>query len=118
MGTRGNALGHWRDRWRSEEDPGDGKTPRIDGTTGSLYDSRWLYDASYLRLRTVTAGYTLPAGLTRGAGPTRLYVSGENLFLSDSYYGGYSPEAENNSGGDYGGYPIARSFMVGIDVSL
>ena len=118
MGASTNKLGRWRDRWRSEAEPGDGSTPRIDGTTGSLYDSRWLYDATYLRLRNATLGYTLPPGLLRGVGPARLYVSGENLFLSHSYEGGYSPEAENNDGGDYGGYPIARTFLVGVDVSL
>lgn len=118
MGTRGNKLGVWRDRWRSEEDPGDGVTPRIDGTTGSLYDSRWLYDASYFRLRNVTLGYTLPEGMVRGVGSARIYLSGENLFLYHHYDGGYSPEAENNSGGDYGGYPIARSYTLGINFSF
>ena len=60
MGTLGNALGRWRNRWRSPEDPGDGKTPRIDGTTGGLYDSRWLYDGNYVRFKSLVLGFTFP----------------------------------------------------------
>lgn len=118
MGASTNKLGRWRNRWKSEEEPGDGKTPRIDGTTGSLYDSRWLYDASYVRLRSASIGYTLPAGSLPGIGPARIYLSGENLFLHHHYYGGYSPEADNDVGGDYGGYPVARSVSIGIDFSF
>jgi len=116
MGAEGNKLGRWRNRWRSPENPGDGKTPRIDGTTGSLYDSRWLYDATYVRLKNVTISYTLPAHkLISGLSNVRIYVSGENLYLYDHYYGGYSPEAESNEGGDYGTYPVARTITVGLN---
>lgn len=118
MGNRGNALGRWRDRWRSEAQPGDGHTPRIDGTTSSFYDSRWLYDASYWRLKNVTLGYNLPAGAVKGVSSARIFASGENLFLHDHYYGGFSPEAENNEGGDYGGYPIATTFTIGVNMSF
>ncbi len=118
MGASTQKLGRWRNRWRSPENPGDGITPRLDGTTGSFYDSRWLYDGDYIRLRNVTLGYTLPANLVRGMGAPRIYVSGENLFLKDDYYGGYTPEADNNEGGDYGGYPTARTVTVGLSLSF
>jgi TonB-linked SusC/RagA family outer membrane protein len=118
MGTSSEAMGRWRDRWISPEQPGDGHTPRIDGTTGGVYDSRWLYDATYLSLRNVTLGYTLPASLSRGLGPTRIYVTGDNLLMHDHYYGGYTPEADNNDGGDYGGYPTARTITLGLTTSF
>jgi TonB-linked SusC/RagA family outer membrane protein len=118
MGTSSNAMGRWRDRWISPEQPGDGHTPRIDGTTGGVYDSRWLYDATYLSLRNVTLGYTLPAGLRHGLGTTRIYLSGDNLLMRDDYYGGYTPEADNNDGGDYGGYPTARTITIGLTTSF
>jgi TonB-linked SusC/RagA family outer membrane protein len=118
MGTGTEVLGRWRDRWISPEQPGDGHTPRIDGTTGGLYDSRWLYDGTYVSLRNVTLGFTLPADLWRGLGATRIYLSGDNLFMHDHYYGGYTPEADNNSGGDYGGYPTARTITLGLTTSF
>jgi TonB-linked SusC/RagA family outer membrane protein len=124
MGTLGNALGRWRDRWRSPDQPGDGHTPRIDGTTGGLYDSRWLYDGTYARFKSLIIGYTFPAGMIRGVDNLRLYFSGENLFyIYNPDYGGYSPEALNTTGsaagaGDYGAYPDARTIMVGVNLSF
>lgn len=119
MGTLGNALGVWRNRWRSEADPGDGHTPRIDGTTGGQYDSRWLYDGTYARFKSLIIGYTLPHDLVKGITNARIYVSGENLFyLHNKDYGGYSPESLNTSGGDYGAYPDARTYTVGINLGF
>jgi TonB-linked SusC/RagA family outer membrane protein len=119
MGTLGNALGRWRNRWRSPEDPGDGHTPRIDGTTGGLYDSRWLYDGTYARFKSLVLGFTFPKNLVKGITSARIYVSGENLFyLHNKDYGGYSPESLNTSGGDYGAYPDARTYTVGINVGF
>lgn len=118
MGTSANHLGRWRDRWRSPENPGDGATPRIDGTTGSFYDTRWLYDASYIRVKNVTLGYNTPEGAINFMDSARIYLSAENLFIWHDYYGGYSPEAENNEGGDYGGYPTSRTFTLGLQLSF
>lgn len=122
MGFSTNALGRWRNRWRSPTDPGDGYTPRIDGTTGGLYDSRWLYSGTYARFKNITIGYNLPHNLIKGIASARIYVSGENLFyIKNSDYGGYSPELENNVKGsnyDYGAYPDARSILVGINIGF
>lgn len=119
MGTLGNVLGRWRDRWRSPDRPGDGHTPRIDGTTGGLYDSRWLYDGTYVRFKSLVIGYTFPRGMIHGIDNARVYFSGENLFyLLNRDYGGYSPESLNTDGGDYGAYPDARTIMVGINVGF
>jgi len=120
MGISAQGLGHWRDRWRSEDDPGNGQVPRIDGTTGGEIDSRWIYDATYVRLRNVTLSYNLPASLTTRLGLDffRVYISGENLLLFDRYYGGYSPEADNDAGGDAGGYPISRVFNLGVEFNF
>ena len=122
MGYRSNALGRWRNRWRSPDQPGDGFTPRIDGTTGGLYDSRWLYDATYARFKNITIGYDLPRGLIKGISSLRIYVSGENLFyLHNKDYGGYSPEEQNNVSNanyEYGAYPDARTYLVGINLGF
>ena len=119
MGTLGNAMGRWRNRWRSSSNPGDGYTPRIDGTTGGLYDSRWLYDGTYARFKSLIIGYTLPHNIIKGIDNARIYVSGENLFyLTNKDYGGYSPESLNTSGGDYGAYPDARTYTVGLNIGF
>ncbi len=118
MGVVTEALGRWRNRWRSPSQPGDGFTPRIDGTTGGLYDSRWLYDGTYMTLRNVTLGYRLPARLHPGLGPTRLFLTADNVFMRDHDYGGYSPESENGSNGDYGSYPTSRTFTLGLTTSF
>lgn len=112
------ALGRWRNRWISPSQPGNGEVPRIDGTTGGLYDSRWLYDATYWSVRSVTLGYNLPKNVIKGFNSVRLYVTGQNLFMFDHYYGGYNPDANNYDGADYGGYPLARTYTIGINLGF
>lgn len=120
MGTGHNVLGRWRDRWRSDEEPGDGHTPRIDGTTGSLLDTRWLYDATYVKLKNVTFGYNFPKSLNKkmGLSSVRFYVSLENLWRKDRYYGGYNPELAQADGTDYGAYPLAKIYTIGLNVNF
>ena len=120
MGTVTNAMGNWANRWRSDEDPGDGKTPRLDGTTGSLLDTRWLYDASYIRLKNITVGYNFDKDLTDKLkiSNLRLYVSLENVWRKDNYYGGYNPESVQSDGTDYGAYPNAKVYMMGLNFNF
>jgi hypothetical protein len=80
-------------------------------------------DGSYLRLRTVTLGYRLPAGLLPRAKQARVYVTGQNL-VTWTRYTGFDPEV-NSFGGDatsrgidLGAYPRARVFTVGVNVSF
>lgn len=116
MGALYNVLGHWNDRWRSEEDPGNGVVPSLYATTGSYYDSRWLYDASYLRIKNITMGYNLPT--SKWYDFARVYVSVENAYTWHRYSGGYDPESSNNEGGDYGGYPISRTYSLGLNFTF
>lgn len=79
-------------------------------------------DGSYLRLRTVTLGYELPAqrlGLQR----LRLYVQGQNL-LTITDYTGLDPDVNTfgqgsiNTGFDNAAYPLAQEFTVGVDIDF
>lgn len=81
-------------RWQKPGDITD--VPRLSTEIGSNYQSigayntdRWLYDASYLRLRTLQIGYTLPTKIISKAKLTkaRIYVSGQNLLLFTPYTG-------------------------------
>ncbi len=86
-------------------------------------------DASFLRLQSVTLGYTLPTTLTKKIGVERfrVYVTGTNLFCITNY-SGFDPEVSsyvrNSSysgltpGIDYSSYPKSRAFTFGVNVSL
>ena len=80
----------------------------------SYIDSRYVEDASYLKLRNVTLGYTL--SLRQGFPlKARLFVTASNLLTLTSYTG-YDPEVA--SGTDTGSYPSARSFAFGLDLTF
>lgn len=121
MGANVNVLSHWKNMWKSEAEPGDGKTPGIDNAnTGQFYDSRWLYSTDFIKLKSVTLGYRIPFK-KKFIQNARVYVSGENLLMWDKYDGGFSPEA-NNGGSkgdyDYGSYPQARVVTLGVNVTF
>lgn len=81
----------------------------------SLPNTRYLQDASYLRCKNLTVGYTLPKILTNKMGINRLrfYVSGENLFEYTKLYKYLDPE--NLSGT---GYPFQRTYSLGASVNF
>lgn len=114
------------DRWRSVDQPGDGIHFRATRTPSGLQrdpSSAWVQDASYLRLRNLNLAYDLKnikeklklKGL-------RVYITGSNLFTITKY-SGYDPEtsSEGNGltkGGDYLGYPTARTFILGANLTF
>lgn len=82
----------------------------------------YVYDGSYLRLKNIELGYTLPASLTKRAFINRLrvYVSAENLFTFTKYHG-FDPEISSGGtslGVDYGVYPQARVWRVGFNLEF
>ena len=82
----------------------------------------YVQDGSYLRLKNISLGYTLPRNLTQKVNVERLrfYVRAENLFTWTKYWG-FDPEIGTSStsmGVDYGVYPQARIFTVGFNISL
>ena len=86
--------------------------------------TRWLEDGSYVRLRNVQLGYTLPKTLTNrmsSMGTVRVYVTGRNVFtLTD--YTGFDPEISGTGfysrGVDVSSYPNVRSFTGGLQVNF
>ena len=105
-----NALAYVKDSWS----PANTNTgiPAISGSWATSYlDSRYVEDASYMKLQNVSIGYTLP--LRRYAKSIHLSVSAQNL-LTITRYKGYDPELEN--GIDQGAYPKSRTFSVSADI--
>lgn len=105
-----------RDVW-SESNP-DGSIPNPKGSSRNFEtNSRYVEDGSYLRLKNVQLGYTLPASFTEKMhiSRARVYVSANNL-LTLTGYTGYDPEV--GGGVDYGNYPQSRTFMLGLNLNF
>ncbi len=91
--------------------------PNKNFTTPSTF---YLSDGSYLRIKTLQIGYTLPKNLLSKVGlqKIRFYLSSNNLYTFTKYTG-YDPEIGGSSYGiDRGIYPQARSFLAGVNVSF
>jgi len=91
--------------------------------------SRFLEDGSYMRLKNLQFGYSIPATALKviGLAKTRIYVSGTNL-LTLTKYSGLDPEmtvsdnskseGDRAAGIDWGTYPSAMTLMLGIDITF
>ena len=122
-----NAMIEQLGRWQSVDVPGDGIHFRPTRTPSGWQrdpSSAWVTDASYLRLRNVSLAYDFDAKTTgklkmKGL---RLYLTGQNLFTFTKYPG-YDPDTSSqgdglSKGGDYLGYPAARSVILGVNVTF
>jgi TonB-linked SusC/RagA family outer membrane protein len=120
-----NASKALLDRWKPSHT--ETNVPRAQASSYVNLDSRYIEDASYLRLKDITLGYILPLKITQlPSAKIRAFVSGQNL-LTLTKYTGYDPEASRNGndetseltqGVDLGAYPTAKSFLVGINITF
>ena len=82
-------------------------------------------DGSFLRLATLSIGYTLPQTLTRKVGiqNLRFYATGYNLFCITNY-SGFDPEVSTRTksaltpGVDYSAYPKSRQYVIGLNLTF
>lgn len=90
--------------------------PRV-GETISQFDTRWLENASYLRLKNLTLAYNLPQNIVSKAGlkGLQLHFTGRNL-LTFTGFTGSDPEPETTSVFFF--YPNTRQYEFGIDVTF
>jgi TonB-linked SusC/RagA family outer membrane protein len=113
------------ERWQKPGDETD--VPRLT-SQGNNYlveqNSRFLEDGSFIRLKTLTLGYTVPQNITRAVRleKVRLYVMGTNLWIYTKYTGP-DPEVsvtsdQNAPGLDQGTPPQPRSVQFGINLTL
>ncbi|GAA3981069.1 TonB-dependent receptor [Pedobacter ginsengiterrae] len=94
------------------------------GNVASL-SSRYLEDGSFIRLKTLTLGYTLPKDVLSkiGVSKFRIYAQGTNL-LTFTNYGGLDPEVssqsnnQNTVGYDWATVPQPRTFQIGASVTF
>lgn len=122
-----------KNRWISETNKGDGKTPTYQGsasnTVSLMLTDMFIEDASYVALRNVTLGYTFSKNVTKKIhiSNLRLYASGNNLlYLWSKNYRGINPESRTNSGEanplisgyQRGGFPLTSTITFGLDFSF
>ncbi|WP_177195077.1 SusC/RagA family TonB-linked outer membrane protein [Parapedobacter indicus] len=120
---RYNASKNFNKRWSYMNTPEENRN----ATAPTVLDSRnlfsvidyWVEDASYLRMRSVTLSYTLPQLKPPFIKSAQVYISGQNL-LTFTNYTGFDPEVSLGEqdnlllGFDYGSYPSAKTYMVGL----
>lgn len=111
-----------KDEWSRWEQPGDDAThPQAfygGNNLSNKVSSRYLEEGTYLRMRNVRLGYSLPLDWVSNIGMSRaqIYVTGDNL-LTITEFSGMDPEV--GIGGTYSSlYPISKRFAVGLNLSF
>ena len=113
-----------RDVWSTANPNGTIPNP-LGGSHNKDNNSRFVEDGSYLRLKNVQLGYTLPKTLVGkiGLSHVRFYLSGSNL-LTLTKYSGYDPEVDTRRatpltpGVDYSAYPKSIGVVAGLNLTF
>lgn len=125
------------DRWTEENPDQNAYFPRYRGYTAlsgtrelAVKQTRYLQDASYIRLKNLTLGYSLPKTIASKlkVSSFRAYITGQNLWTYSPMYKitknfdpevieGSDPEI-NSGGGDGFSYPMQKSFTLGINLGI
>tara|TARA_R110000868_G_scaffold91243_5_gene253114 strand:- start:1313 stop:4348 length:3036 start_codon:yes stop_codon:yes gene_type:complete len=110
----------------------DTNTPRVGNNSNREISSRFIEDGSYVRLKNISLGYTVPSDITEklGLDNLRLSLSGQNL-LTFTNYSGLDPEVSyygsggnNNTssntaqGFDFGNYPTVRTVTMSLNLKF
>src|SRR5699024_3464830 len=104
---------------------------RDDPNDNHRSSTKYVEDASYLRLQNLQLGYTIPQDLTSkmGVRSLRIYFNGQNLFTLTGYTG-YNPDVRGGAGWnevtsdplaigvDTGSYPMPRVYQLGIEIDF
>jgi hypothetical protein len=111
-------------RWQSVEKPGDGWTPRLwyaGDTFVNLTDNsstRWVEKGDYVKLQTITLGYTIPKSIMNKIGlqNLRVFAQGQDLLMFTDYTG-IDPEMESG-GVDFNGTPRQSVVTFGLNLKF
>ena len=111
-------LGRWTGEGTSNRYPRFVLGDNVNWQASDLY----VYDGSYLRLKNIQIGYTLPSNLVKKVfiSSLRVYVAAENLLTFTKYHG-FDPEISSGGtslGIDRGVYPQAKTWTVGVNLAF
>ncbi|MDD4516172.1 TonB-dependent receptor [Massilibacteroides sp.] len=122
--TSYNSLATVADRW-TPTNPSN-TIAKATNSTSIVTDDRFIEDASFLRAKNITLGYSIPVKQITKDAKLRLFVSLQNFFTWTPYTG-YDPESNRNGvdessslyqGVDFGTYPSAKSVLLGLNITL
>lgn len=102
--------------WLADKNLGTG----INGMGLAIPQTGYMLNGSYLRIKNITLGYTLPSELTKKAHiqRVRIYVSGDNIFEWSELKDYFDPEAVTNESSFGYVYPFNRQYSVGVNVTF
>lgn len=122
----GGQIQRWQadNCWTTDNPNKWAEYPRIEtlnmNNTNLQTSDYWIRDASFLRVKNIQIGYTIPKQLTRriGIDGLRVYVSGQNLFNFNGFYKGWDPENEIGTGDAPSYYPITAIYSFGLNLKF
>ncbi|MGK6352010.1 TonB-dependent receptor [Parapedobacter sp. DT-150] len=124
-----NYFAEVSNRWRSEDEPGDGYHYKLNvdlGPYNQAASSYWVADGSFLRVKSLTLGYTLRPSVLKRLHLTslRIYFNGQNLF-TEKKSPLFDPENFNGNitdatvrGVSHSPYPSSKTYTLGINIGL
>src|SRR6218665_2079096 len=124
-----NVLKEVKNRWRSPENPGDGKYGKSTAATWMERDwenSRFISNGSYFTIKNVSLGYNLPAKIW-GLRNLRVYGSIQQVYSFTNYRGSNPEVGSTGLGGtptaltlgmDWSTYPVPRTYTLGLNIGL
>lgn len=125
--SRSRTLSTEQNYWKSEEDPGDGKTVRPDDVPRGglrLPSTRYMDTGSFLRINNITLSYIIPDKISKKLKMTtlRVYANATNPFIFTKNHL-FNPDVSNfreplSPGVDNNNYPVPKSIIFGINISL
>lgn len=108
--------------WNVQQNNRYPEYPRLEvmsnaGSNNTLTSDFWVINASYLKVRNIQLGYTLPGNVTKkfGSSGLRFYVSLDNPFTIKKYRKGWDPENTDNNG-QY--YPVMSTYTFGLTLKF
>ena len=111
----------YKNRWQKPGDVTDVPRLSTDEYYSRMASSRFLMSRSYLKLRSLSVGYTLPKSLLRNTfiDNVRVFMNAENLYTwTASDYRGFDPSGVGANGVQWWNYPLARSVVFGLTLGF
>ena len=114
-----DVLGNY---WTEENPNPNAKYPKISENTRYEVSDRYIEDGSYIKLQNLELSYTINRPGSFPLNNSQIYVGGQNLLMLTKY-SWYSPEVNTKGSGisrgiDMNGYPMTRTFLLGVRIKL